>query len=155
MTMLAPWFDDHDVRERVMAEVDDAGGRWIVPGPVPDFVVSPATTGATDTVTVSLDSHYVVFDDHSKLKIEFDAVKSHSTWEYTSYSYHYASPQGFVFRYDKHPEKWFEQKYGTDCHVHDGHPKRKRNMHPTPTVELDEVLDAVIAFQQTGEFIRA
>ena len=71
------------------------------------------------------------------------------------YSYHFSSPQGFVFRYDKHPEPWFETKYGTDCHVHDGRPKSKRHMFPTPTVELDFVIDKVIHFQQTGEFVHA
>ncbi len=138
-----------------MATVEDAGARWIVPSPVPEFEYTAYTVSGGDTIGVGLTNHYVVFEDTSKLKIEFQVIKSTGTWEYGEYSYHFTSPQGFVFRYDKHPERWFEQQHGTDCHVHDGHPKSKKHMFPTPIVELDFVIDRVIHYQHTGEFVRA
>src|SRR5437773_9172665 len=110
--------DDQDLRQAVMATVEDSGARWIVPSPVPEFEYTAHTINRVDAIGVGLTGHYVMFEDTSKLNIEFQAIKSTGTWEYGEYSYHFSSPQGFVFRYDKHPEPWFETKYGTDCHVH-------------------------------------
>lgn len=150
-----PYFDDYDFQTWIMAMVEDAGARWIVPA-VPEFEYTAHVGDDGETIGLGLTNHYVSFEDTSKLKIEFQAVRTSatSTWAYGHYSYHYIGRFGFVFRYDKHSEPWFEKKYGTDCHVHDGHPKSRRHMYPTPPVELDTVMDAAIAFQNTGAFVR-
>lgn len=132
-----------------METVESAGAHWRDRAS-PDFKYPAFTVSGVDVEGVSLAAHYIAFPDGGRMKIEFEAMPDPATgeWNYRSYSYNYLAPTGFVFRFDNHPEQWFEKKYGTTCHVHYGHKQKD----PTEAIELDAAVDEAVTYVNTHTF---
>ena len=145
--------DDHDLTMWVANEVTNAGAFWSS-HPVPQFQYIAKSIGTSDVEAVELADHEITFfADQSTLKIEFQATQTGTGWDFTTYWFHYrTTTRKCVFRYDKHPEHYAERKWGSQCHLHLGG-GRRRQMRSSPEVELDQVLDAILRYQQTGVFV--
>ncbi len=134
---------DHWVRDAaafadwIQRQVDASGGYWLH---TPEYVEYPVErSGAIDVETAAeIEETRLILPDGFILDVEIAGVfRADQSFEYVSYGYHLAAPgKPLVWRYDKHRKPPFEEKHGTDCHIH----RPGGRIEPTPFIGFDEVV---------------